>query len=62
MLGAGEGGAITKQNLIEALVDSLTGHTIIYTLTIKEARTIMPRSSSTSATASAIACGYSMAS
>jgi RecQ family ATP-dependent DNA helicase len=40
MLGAGEGGAITKQDLIEALVDSLTGHTIIYTLTIKEARTI----------------------
>lgn len=40
MLGPGEGGAITKQNLIEALIDSLTGHTIIYTLTIKEARTI----------------------
>jgi RecQ family ATP-dependent DNA helicase len=40
MLGAGEGGAITKQALIESLVDSLIGHTIIYTLTIKEARTI----------------------
>ncbi len=40
MLASGEGGAITKQALLESLVDSLTGHTIIYTLTIKEARTI----------------------
>lgn len=40
MLATREGGAISKQTLIESLVDSLTGHAILYTLTIKEARTI----------------------
>jgi Rad3-related DNA helicase/DNA polymerase III epsilon subunit-like protein len=40
MLARGEGGAITKQALLEALVDSVEGHTIIYTLTVKEARAI----------------------
>lgn len=40
MLGAGEGGSVMKQRLLDALVDASVGHTIIYTLTIKEARTI----------------------
>jgi RecQ family ATP-dependent DNA helicase len=40
MLGQGEGGALGKQRLIEALVDSLPGHAIIYTLTVKEAKAI----------------------
>jgi hypothetical protein len=39
-LGTGEGGAITKQALLEALVDAAKGHTILYTLTVKEARSI----------------------
>ncbi len=40
MLGHGEGGALGKQRLIEALVDALPGHAIIYTLTVKEAKAI----------------------
>jgi ATP-dependent DNA helicase RecQ len=40
MLAQSEGGAVGKQALLEALVDTVEGHTIIYTLTIKEARTI----------------------
>lgn len=40
MLGPGEGGAVMKQRLLDALVDSTVGHTIIYTLTVKEARKI----------------------
>lgn len=40
MLGSGEGGAVMKQRLLDALVDSSAGHTIIYTLTVKEARKI----------------------
>lgn len=39
-LGTGEGGPIGKQKLIEALVDTSAGHTIVYTLTIKEAKAI----------------------
>jgi RecQ family ATP-dependent DNA helicase len=39
-LARGEGGPVTKQDLLEALVDSTSGHTIIYTLTRKEARAI----------------------
>lgn len=39
-LGAGEGGSIGKQKLLEALLDTSAGHTIVYTLTIKEAKAI----------------------
>lgn len=35
-----EGGAVGKQQLLEALLATTTGHTIVYTLTIKEARSI----------------------
>jgi Rad3-related DNA helicase/DNA polymerase III epsilon subunit-like protein len=37
-LGRSEGGPIGKQRLIEALVDSSPGHTIVYALTIKEVK------------------------
>lgn len=39
-LGTGEGGPLGKQRLLEALVDNTAGHTIVYTLTIKEAKAI----------------------
>ena len=35
-----EGGAVGKQQLVEALLATTNGHTIVYTLTIKEARSI----------------------
>jgi len=40
MLGPQDGGPIGKQRLLEALLETIDGHTIVYTLTIKEARTI----------------------
>lgn len=39
-LGTGEGGPLGKQRLLEALIDTAAGHTIVYTLTIKEAKAI----------------------
>jgi RecQ family ATP-dependent DNA helicase len=39
-LGPGEGGPVGKQRLLEALLESSSGHTIVYTLTVKEARAI----------------------
>jgi ATP-dependent DNA helicase RecQ len=40
MLAGHDGGPAGKQALLEALVDSTAGHTIVYALTIKEVRTI----------------------
>jgi ATP-dependent DNA helicase RecQ len=39
-LGRGEGGIVGKQKLLAALLTATPGHTIIYTLTIKEARAL----------------------
>ena len=39
-LAGQEGGPVGKQRLLEAVLDGAPGHTIVYTLTVKEARTI----------------------